>query len=81
MDKTAIYKRVQQHYGIAAKSTDTAFGYSTEELAIDPREANLGLSCGNPVALANLREVVSPLFLLLCLVGPILTFHCKEKRW
>jgi hypothetical protein len=51
MDKTAIYKRVQEHYGIAAKGTDTeygqtvarAFGYSTEELAMAAREANLGV--------------------------------------
>lgn len=37
-----------------------AFGYTPEELASIPAEANMGLSCGNPVALANLRpgEVV-----------------------
>ncbi|MDD5041733.1 MAG: arsenite methyltransferase [Candidatus Peribacteraceae bacterium] len=37
-----------------------AFGYSPEELASIPAEANMGLSCGNPIALANLRcgEVV-----------------------
>ena len=33
-----------------------AFGYSAEELAAIPAEANMGLSCGNPVATANLRE-------------------------
>ena len=33
-----------------------AFGYSAEELASIPAEANMGLSCGNPTALANLRE-------------------------
>jgi SAM-dependent methyltransferase len=32
-----------------------AFGYSPEELAAIPAEANLGLSCGNPTATANLR--------------------------
>jgi ubiquinone/menaquinone biosynthesis C-methylase UbiE len=32
-----------------------AFGYSPEELATIPAEANLGLSCGNPTATANLR--------------------------
>src|SRR6476659_1469601 len=33
-----------------------AFGYSPEELAAIPAEANMGLSCGNPTATANLRE-------------------------
>ncbi|HEV3006381.1 MAG TPA: arsenite methyltransferase [Pirellulales bacterium] len=32
-----------------------AFGYSASELAAVPAEANLGLSCGNPTALASLR--------------------------
>ncbi len=37
-----------------------AFGYSAEELAAIPAEANMALSCGNPTATANLRpgEVV-----------------------
>jgi SAM-dependent methyltransferase len=37
-----------------------AFGYSPEELASIPAEANMGLSCGNPTATANLKpgEVV-----------------------
>ena len=33
-----------------------AFGYSEEELNSIPQESNMGLSCGNPVALASLRE-------------------------
>ena len=32
-----------------------AFGYTPEELASVPAEANLGLSCGNPTAFARLR--------------------------
>jgi arsenite methyltransferase len=32
-----------------------AFGYGTAELAAVPAEANMGLSCGNPVALASLK--------------------------
>src|SRR6516162_2196505 len=32
-----------------------AFGYSPEELAAIPAGANVGLSCGNPTAFANLR--------------------------
>ena len=37
-----------------------AFGYSPEELASIPADANMGLSCGNPTATASLRpgEVV-----------------------
>ena len=37
-----------------------AFGYTAEELSSIPAEANMGLSCGNPTATANLRpgEVV-----------------------
>lgn len=37
-----------------------AFGYSAEDLASIPAEANMGLSCGNPTAFASLKpgEVV-----------------------
>lgn len=37
------------------RAVAAAFGYSDEELASLPAEANMGLSCGNPVALASLR--------------------------
>ncbi len=42
------------------KAVAEAFGYSPEELAAIPAAANMGLSCGNPIATANLRpgEVV-----------------------
>jgi SAM-dependent methyltransferase len=33
-----------------------AFGYGPDELSAIPDEANMGLSCGNPVAVANLHE-------------------------
>lgn len=33
-----------------------SFGYDAEELASVPAEANLGLSCGNPTAMAQIRE-------------------------
>lgn len=39
-----------------AEALAKAVGYSSEELATLPEGANLGLSCGNPVALASLRE-------------------------
>lgn len=46
------------HAGVRAVAE--AFGYSSEELTSIPAEANMGLSCGNPTATANLRagEVV-----------------------
>jgi arsenite methyltransferase len=46
------------HAGVQAVAE--AFGYSAEELASIPAAANMGLSCGNPIATANLRpgEVV-----------------------
>lgn len=57
-----------------------AFGYSPEELTSIPAEANMGLSCGNPTAIASMRpgEVVVDLgsgggldvFLASKLVGP-----------
>lgn len=34
----------------------SAFGYADEDLAALPAGANMGLSCGNPVALASLKQ-------------------------
>src|ERR1051325_6352260 len=61
-----IEEAVRSRYGAVAvsnlSSTDEgvravaeAFGYSAAELASIPAEANMGLSCGNPTATANLR--------------------------
>lgn len=61
-----IEEAVRSRYGSVALSdlsseTDgvravaEAFGYTAEELASIPAEANMGLSCGNPTATANLR--------------------------
>jgi len=38
------------------KAVAEAFGYTSEELASIPAEANMALSCGNPTATAGLRE-------------------------
>jgi arsenite methyltransferase len=67
-----------EHAGVRAVAE--AFGYSPAELASIPSEANMGLSCGNPTATANLRpgEVVVDLgcgggldvFLAASKVGP-----------
>jgi len=50
----AISGLSSDHEGI--KAVAQAFGYTPEELASIPAEANMGLSCGNPTAFANLRE-------------------------
>lgn len=67
----SIEEVVRDKYGAIAESSLSsehagvhriaeAFGYSAEELSSIPAEANMGLSCGNPTATANLRpgEVV-----------------------
>ena len=42
----------------SSKNTDVSekVGYTKEDLSSIPDEANMGLGCGNPVALASLRE-------------------------
>ena len=39
-----------------AQDISKQIGYTDEELGVVPEGANLGLGCGNPVALASLRE-------------------------
>jgi len=39
-----------------AQNISKAVGYSVEDMAAVPEGANLGLGCGNPVALASLKE-------------------------
>ncbi|HEX8560481.1 MAG TPA: arsenite methyltransferase [Pyrinomonadaceae bacterium] len=62
-----IERVVRERYGSVARSglsseqegvraVAEAFGYTAEELSSIPAEANMGLSCGNPVATASLRE-------------------------
>lgn len=66
-----VIEQVREKYGAVASSTLSsnhagvhaiaeAFGYTAEQLLSIPAEANMGLSCGNPTATANLRagEVV-----------------------
>src|ERR1700674_279991 len=86
-----ILDSVRSKYGAVAQSTLSsndagvkavaeAFGYTAEELTSIPAAANMGLSCGNPTATANLRpgEVVVDLgsgggldvFLAAKMVGP-----------
>jgi arsenite methyltransferase len=49
-----------EHEREAHANIARAFGYAQEELKAIPDRANLGLSCGNPFALANLKEVSVP---------------------
>jgi SAM-dependent methyltransferase len=62
----SILEEVQAKYGAVAqsqlsgadggvRSVAEAFGYTAEELASIPAEANMGLSCGNPTAFASLK--------------------------
>lgn len=66
-----VTRAVQDNYAAVARmglssqqsgvrAVAEAFGYSADELAAIPAEANMGLSCGNPTAFASLRagEVV-----------------------
>lgn len=50
----AVSNLSSEHEGV--KAVAEAFGYTEEELASIPAEANMGLSCGNPTATAHLRE-------------------------
>lgn len=63
----SIENVVQEKYGNVAKSSLSnadkgvravaeAFGYSADELNAIPKEANMGLSCGNPTAIASLKQ-------------------------
>jgi arsenite methyltransferase len=79
MEAQQIYQKVKEHYSLAANSgatseyghkVATAFGYTEDELVTIPQDANLGLSCGNPLALAKLKEVRR---------GTSSTIHCAEK--
>ena len=66
MKQKEIKDYVRKRYGEVASggtsccgtSADRArnIGYSEEDLKIIPESSNMGLGCGNPVALASLRE-------------------------
>ncbi|MCL5438650.1 MAG: arsenite methyltransferase [Patescibacteria group bacterium] len=69
MKNRDIKKIVRDNYGKVAKQNSSCcggcsptqdisqkIGYTKEELTAVPKGANLGLGCGNPVALASLKE-------------------------
>jgi arsenite methyltransferase len=39
-----------------AEAVAEAFGYTAEQLKSIPAESHMGLSCGNPVAMASIKE-------------------------
>lgn len=51
-----VAKGALSNESTAVRSIASAFGYSEDELNLLPAEANMGLSCGNPLALAGIRE-------------------------
>lgn len=65
MDNKETYEQVSKHYSAASQGKSEkygaavakSFGYSEEELAAIPEGSNLGLSCGNPLAISSIREV------------------------
>jgi arsenite methyltransferase len=64
MDTSEIYNQVHTRYSATANSMPSthaftvaqAFGYSASDLSSAPASSNLGLSCGNPLAIASLKE-------------------------
>jgi len=67
MTQESIKSAVKERYGSVAEGSPAtedaamrriaeAFGYSPQQLASIPGDANMGLSCGNPTAMASLRE-------------------------
>lgn len=69
MDKEELKKSVRENYARIARESAScccrsttaedisrSIGYSDEDIKSAPEDANLGLGCGNPVALASLKE-------------------------
>ena len=44
-------------YYTDASNVAKAFGYTEEQLKAVPEAAHMGLSCGNPIATASIKEV------------------------
>src|SRR5271169_6615010 len=56
----AVSRNQGSECGCSSSCCSPALGYSAEEMALAPEGANLGLGCGNPQAIADLKpgEVV-----------------------
>lgn len=56
---------VNYFVSLDANDVAKAFGYTEEQLRSIPEEAHMGLSCGNPVATASLKEAsIESLYLI-----------------
>ena len=69
MEANTKYNLVEEHYSAHVNKLTSdntlidynqevaaSFGYSLDDLKTIPTESNLGVSCGNPLSLANLKE-------------------------
>jgi arsenite methyltransferase len=76
METSTTYDAVNDHYSRLAREmaqghdehsqkAALSFGYSADELSAIPEGSNLGVSCGNPIALAALKEASPFLFCVL----------------
>jgi len=50
--------QIQYIIPLDAQKVAEAFGYTEEELSSIPEGSHMGLSCGNPLATANIKEVI-----------------------
>ena len=92
MAPSTSYDDVNDHYSrIARERTKEnekhsekvalSFGYSLEELSDIPEGSNLGVSCGNPIALAGLKEVNISVGHDDRLMGSLLIIHRARLLW
>jgi len=54
-----------------AQKVAEAFGYTEEELSSIPEGSHMGLCCGNPQAIANIKEVI---------ISRFSSIHMKDFR-
>lgn len=81
MNAKHIHEKVQERYSTVATNSGgeygqkvaQAFGYTMDELGQIPQDANLGLSCGNPLTVAKLKKVR-------CLLASVLVLRNKGRQ-
>ena len=87
MATSIAYSTVNDHYSRLARETAQghddyrqkvalSFGYSVDDLSAIPEGSNLGVSCGNPIALAGLKEASPPSFSSQLLSRCDVVYHC-----
>jgi arsenite methyltransferase len=52
-----LYSHESINFYTDASNVAKAFGYTEEQLKSVPGDAHMGLSCGNPMATASIKEV------------------------